>query len=321
MLHIHGGSIVLEKLRAAGLPGEFLEWCDVLCQGPTPAGLDAGAWRAARAAWLDRTFGADGGRDPLDRLTTQDRALERAGEHDEVVLWFGPDWFCQAILVHLLPRLAGGGAKLSLICIGSHPGVDDGRGCTLAFLSGEQLHRLFEHRPAVTDAQLALARHARDAMCAPTPEPLFQLTREKTSALSFLGAGLRRQLQEFPSPHVGLGLTEFRILEVLGGKTLPFRELFDGVANQEERRWITDLMLWGMIRELAGGPVPLLTVDTADRFLDARIRLAQHGRDVLAGRADAIIVRGIDKWIGGVHLNGSAVWRWDDRARRLLREP
>lgn len=39
MIHVHGGSALLDKLGAAAIPGERLEWCDVLCQGPTPAGL------------------------------------------------------------------------------------------------------------------------------------------------------------------------------------------------------------------------------------------------------------------------------------------
>lgn len=320
MLHIHGGSTVLDKLKAAGLPGEFLGWCDVLCQGPTPAGLDPDAWRAARAAWLDQTFGQPDSRSNLERLVAQDQTLDRAGDHDEVVLWFGPDWFCQAILIHLLPRLAGSAAKLSLISIGSHPGVDDGKSCTLAFLSEEQLQRLFEHRPAVTDAQIALAQRAWDALCAPAPESVLHLTHENTAALPFLGPGLGRHLQEFPAPRVGLGLSEFRILEALGGRTFDFEELYEGVARQEERRWVTDLMLWGLVRELAGGPAPLLAVAPADRFIDSRIRLTESGRDVLAGRADAILLRGIDKWIGGVHLHGTAVWRWDDSAKQLIRE-
>ena len=323
MLHIHGGSIVLENLKAAGIPGEFLEWSDVLCEGPTPAGLDGAAWRATRAAWLQRlvTNGDYTGRPPLERLEAQDQALERAAEHDEVVLWFGPDWFCQAILIHLLPRLAGRVAKLSLVSVGKHPGVDDRRGCTLCYLTGEHLEPLFQHRPAVTVAQVGLASRAWTALCEPTPEALVGLMHEDTATLPFLGAGIKRHLQEFPSPLVGLGLSEFLTLEVLGGRTLAFVELFPRVAEREERIWMTDLMMWRLVRDLAAGPAPLLSIEPAERFLKSAIRLTQHGRDVLGGRADAIRVRGIDKWIGGVHLNATAVWRWDDRAKRLIREP
>ena len=37
MLHVRCGSDILDDLRAAGVPGEFLVWADPLSQGPTRA--------------------------------------------------------------------------------------------------------------------------------------------------------------------------------------------------------------------------------------------------------------------------------------------
>ena len=104
MLHVHGGSVLLDRLRTAGVPGAFLEWCDVLCQGPTPAAVTATEWRDIRARFLDDASGPHG--NVHERLVAQDAALARGlAEHDEVVLWFSADWFCQAILLCLLARL------------------------------------------------------------------------------------------------------------------------------------------------------------------------------------------------------------------------
>jgi hypothetical protein len=39
---------------------------------------------------------------------------------------------------------------------------------------------------------------------------------------------------------------------------------------------------------------------------------------VLAGEADHVRLNGIDRWLGGVHLEGDeAAWRWDAAAGRL----
>jgi hypothetical protein len=46
-------------------------------------------------------------------LAAQDAVLARASEHDEVVLWFGPELFCQAILVRLLAELPDAATGLS----------------------------------------------------------------------------------------------------------------------------------------------------------------------------------------------------------------
>lgn len=43
------------------------------------------------------------------------------------------------------------------------------------------------------------------------------------------------------------------------------------------------------------------------------------GRRILGGEADRIVLRGIERWIGGVRLSGHRVgWRWDGRTGKLV---
>ena len=43
------------------------------------------------------------------------------------------------------------------------------------------------------------------------------------------------------------------------------------------------------------------------------LQLTDAGRAVLAGEADHVAICGVDRWIGGVHLQGRDVpWRWDE---------
>ena len=52
------------------------------------------------------------------------------------------------------------------------------------------------------------------------------------------------------------------------------------------------------------------------------LRLTTTGAQVLAGEADQIAVNGIDRWIGGVHLQGRHVpWRWDDGTEAIVHLP
>ena len=49
--------------------------------------------------------------------------------------------------------------------------------------------------------------------------------------------------------------------------------------------------------------------------------LTLEGRAVLDGRSDRVMVCGIDRWLGGVHLEGHAVpWRWDAERGRIIRQ-
>lgn len=52
------------------------------------------------------------------------------------------------------------------------------------------------------------------------------------------------------------------------------------------------------------------------------MRLTGTGARVLAGEADHIALNDIDRWIGGVHLQGHRVpWRWDDGTETIIHLP
>jgi len=75
---------------------------------------------------------------------------------------------------------------------------------------------------------------------------------------------------------------------------------------------------------MAGARVPLLVVDSGGRPVDRHtgLRLTDAGARVLAGEADHVSLNGVDRWIGGVHLQGDgARWRWDDGTESLVERP
>jgi hypothetical protein len=52
------------------------------------------------------------------------------------------------------------------------------------------------------------------------------------------------------------------------------------------------------------------------------VRLTDTGWRVLAGQADQVVLNGIDRWIGGVHLHGDRVpWRWYDGTETIVHLP
>jgi hypothetical protein len=52
------------------------------------------------------------------------------------------------------------------------------------------------------------------------------------------------------------------------------------------------------------------------------VQLTDAGARVLAGEGDQIALNGIDRWIGGVHLQGHHVpWRWDDGTETIIGVP
>jgi hypothetical protein len=206
MLHIRCGTDILWKLDDAGVPGRKLSWSDPLCEGPVPS-ADRASLRPVRAAWLSRHYGVSHDADLKD-LVEADKVVDEAGTQDEVVLWFEADLFDQAILLHLLPRLAdacGNATRLSLVTLHEYPGMK--RFIGLGQLSAPQLSELFQRRVDVTAGMIGAAREAWSAWVHPTPERLADIAARATSPLTYLPAAARRMLEQLPDVRTGLSRT------------------------------------------------------------------------------------------------------------------
>ena len=324
LLHVLNGDVVGDKLRAVGIPGTLAVWADVLHEGPVPADLPPERMREVRARHI-----AASGYAPyeavMEKLAEWDAGLARFREFDEVVLWFEHDLFDQLLLARHLDWLAGedrGDVKVALILVGAWPGIEPFLG--LGQLSPDQLASLLDTRQRVTARQLEIGHAAWRAFTAPEPEGMERFLEIDSAPLPFLAPALRRHLQEFPWTRDGLSRTERTILEEVERGTTEPVTLFRAVQGREDRFFLGDVSFWRIVREMADARAPLLHLTTTphgDRGIpDGEVRLTDAGRDVLGGRADAVHLNGIDRWLGGVHLRGEeSDWRWDEDLGKLRR--
>jgi hypothetical protein len=313
-LHVTNGDIVVDLLRRAGLAGHALAWADVLHEGPVPGGLDDGGLRRVRAEFL---AGADGV-DPAPvrrRFEERDRALA-ANRDGRYQLWFEADLYDQLQVAQILPRLAELGVapeRVTLVCIGEHPGIAHFGG--LGQLEPDQLPALLGVATPLTAEALDLGAAAWAALRAPDPAGLGRVAASRSPELRFLGEAFDRLGREYPSTRDGLSLTERRILAATPAGGAPAGEVFGRVGEREARPFLADLFCFWIMARLAGARVPLLELDPPGGRVVAGTRLAltAAGRRVLAGEADHVALNGIDRWVGGVHLRGPAArWRWDE---------
>jgi hypothetical protein len=287
-VHVHGGSVLLGRLAHARLPGGRLEWSEVLCDGPTPAAVDADAWYDLRAGHLAQMLPA-GAHDALrERLAAQDRALAAMSVSAEIVLWFGPELFCQVLLMKLAAWLDGRATRASLVGPGDLPGRP---GCSVGQMDEAELTAAFAARVPVDQATRTLARRAWDAFTDASPAALPQLLADASvdwTTLPYLGDALRRHLQERPAPEDGLAASERLVLRALAeGAPSPFV----AVAAAEARPWLTDTLYAATLRRLASGNAPLVTLGAG--ATDAQLTPRAH--EVLAGR---------DRWVTPPRWNG-----------------
>lgn len=301
----------------------MVPWRDALHEGPVPAGISADELDRVRARfimsvrWADDSF--------VRRAFAERNAALSDSSLDEIVLWFEHDLYDQLQLLQIMDRLAGHTSRrVTLIEVGEFPGVAKFVG--LGQLSSSQLASLFDHRRDVTPEMSVLARQAWSAFRSSDPIALEGLLKSETFELPFLQDAILRHLEEFPSTENGLGRTDRQLLEAARGDRA-LRHLFNSSQRAEERAYMGDSIVRWRLRQLSGGSLPLLTGrarrlafdDEGDDFWDQEAVLTPSGRAVLEGKEDAVRLRGLDRWFGGVHLLGrTAAWRWSKSDRRLM---
>lgn len=317
MLHVRCGTDILWKLDEAGIPGRKVSWSDPLCLGPVPF-ADRERLRPVRARWLQAEFGIRNPSD-LDDLVEADRAVDTAGDHDEIVLWFEADLFDQAILVHLLDRLGhllDTPTRLTLVTLHEMPGMQ--RFIGLGQLSPAQLGSLFPKRVAVTREMVHAAREAWKAWTAPTPELLQRIATDTTNPLPYLPAAVRRLLEELPDTRTGLGRTERTGLELMARGPTTLFDAFRGTQDLEPRPWLGDTMFFDILRPLGQGSTPLISFEgtwpsAMDQGENPRITATAAGRSVLAGEANWQALGAPGRWVAGTELgHGRTAWRYTD---------
>src|SRR5687767_3932646 len=315
-------------MREAGIAGEILPWRDVLHDGPVPRDLTLAELSSVRATYL-ASAGAAQFNELAQDFIARDTLLERLPEFERVVLWFEWDLYDQLQLIQILDTIARRAATLDTA---KRPPIDHvSFAGYLGNLAPERFPALYHERRPVTPEMLDLGQAAWHAFTSPDPTKIIALVAEGTEDLEFLKGALWRLLEELPSTRNGLARSEQQLLEGLAAGISRFGETFRYAAEREERIYCGDSSAASYIERLSRGATPLVVYPSGERvhapqteaqtreFHNAELVLTDAGREVLAGRQDWIRLGGTDRWLGGVHLDGSnARWRWDGDSRRVI---
>jgi len=228
------------------------------------------------------------------------------------VLWFEQDLFCAVNLWYVLRWFAHHQAPRDLTLV--YPPLDEMRG--LGTRVPVQLSALFAERRRVAPSALTLGVQAWEAYTAANPRAAAALAARDDDSLPFVREAFGLHCARFPSVASGLNEIETATLAELEGGPKAFGQLFRGVTADPRgaRHGMGDVQLAGCVR----GLLSLVTV-SGRNVTTAEIAITAMGRKVLGGRRDWPSVRGLDVWLGGVHLEGDRPrWRWDGAHRRLL---
>ena len=268
--------------------GTFLPWQDVLHEGPVRSGLALEELSRERAAFVAHV-GWGSLSEVNASFAARDAAFRRAGEHDEIVLWFEHDLYDQLQLVQVLDGLSAlRGPPISMVCEAEY----------LGNMTPQRAAELFALRSPVLRRHFQEAQAAWNAFRSPDPRELEKLHPQ---ALPFLEAALRRHLQELPWTTDGLSLLERRVLRALERGPLAFPELFKAV--QEDPAFLADAVLAWHLERLQ---YERLIEGWGKHWRSKDWRLSGKSRSQRAPR-----------WLGGYQVRDASL-RWDPASAAVV---
>ena len=258
-LHVANGHCTTELIERAGLPGRTSIWADALHDGPVPD-VDDDQLIRVRAEFI--ADGLDVGADEVAaNLRSWRAAVDADNRYSELVLWFEHDLFDQLNLIQLLSRISRDrpvSKPASLVSIDRYPGHPNFKG--LGQLQPSDIAALYQRRQRVTPQQYAVAASAWDAFRSGNRARLVALLHDDTSALPFLGAALRRFLDEGPSGSEALSRSERRLIEQLQHGPVDIHRAFAAMHDGETAYYITDSSFWAMVERLSRRSPALIDV-------------------------------------------------------------
>ncbi|HYH79168.1 MAG TPA: hypothetical protein VEX86_05205, partial [Longimicrobium sp.] len=167
----------------------------------------------------------------------------------------------------------------------------------------------------------ALGAAAWNAFRSPDPNAIAALLAEHTLELPYLADALTRHLQQFPSTANGLSRSEHQALQVISRGAGTMGDAYVASHHEvEDPIWLGDATFANYLETLASAARPLVTITPGEHDQMRRaVGLTDTGRAVLEGREDHVRLNGIDRWLGGVQLQGrESAWRWNADARALV---
>lgn len=247
-LHITNGNSLTNYLHELDFEGDFLTWQEMLCEGPTEAGIDSKVFIKKRKQFLNDFYNIEiNEQEFIEEL----QLLDNSNNYDEIILWFEYDLFCHINLIAVLSLIHQREitSPLYLVCSGRIEGEIDLKG--LSELSSEQLMSHYKNKIILTNEDKNLALTLWRTYCG-KDHNLFKPYITQKSSFKYLSNCLKAHLKRFPDAKTGLNDLEHNVLEIIKSKEVKSRNhLLGYVLNYQGYYGYGDLQILRMIDKLS----------------------------------------------------------------------
>ncbi len=311
----YGESTALSFSRFNRSPGTVI-FHEAMATGP--AVLPSETLHHVRAQYLAGAFDASY-ESCLDKWRLFDSEITSLRSEDELVCWFGNDFFCQIAFIYVLVELGQtSNRNLSLVSPGA---IDDGFYC-FADLPPAEMNDRLQKRVPIAAIDLQHAAIAWHLYADPDPRCLNAVFDGSIDLGQRFARVLELHANRFPRARGKLGITERSILHGLRAGPLLFSELFLDVSQKTRDYTWGDTQIRNLCWRLVMSEPALIEVtDLEDgpasrsALTTAHLALTDSGRALLNGELSEYSTE--KYWLGGCEMTENSPWCWDPSARRI----
>ncbi len=182
----------------------------------------------------------------------------------------------------------------------------------LANMTVDEILPLLPKRRNATPAVFKSARRSWQRFTSESPADLYAGAGEDAIGLPFLRAALVRLCEEYPWQRDGLSRSQRQALSAVAQGAARREDLYARAQGREEAHFLSERAFGRLLDDLGRAEGALVEEE------EGRLVATALGRRVIAGDANWLDERPIDRWIGGVHLLPGRVTFWDDDAARFV---
>lgn len=212
-LHITNGDEITNKINQLELPGDFIVWREMLCEGPTLPILDSQEFYELRKDFLNRTYNILP-QDYENQFIEELNKLSISNGYDEIVLWFEFDLFSHINMLAVISHLLENKKKTPVYLVCSKRLANEKEFIPISQLPLKHLKNHFDARILLNEEDLELAALMWQLYNGDNPQKLISHIKKETN-FEYLSSCIRAHIERFPNAASGLNSLEKNVLKLI----------------------------------------------------------------------------------------------------------
>ncbi|MDX1544735.1 MAG: DUF1835 domain-containing protein [Christiangramia sp.] len=303
-LHIVNGDSLAEQVNELNLPGEFIIWRELLCEGPTLKEIDQEFYKV-RKKFLRQAYSISA-ENYEDRFISEVKRLKAFNDYDSVILWFEFDLFCHINMLAAINLLfeKKKHTPISLVCSRKLPGEKEFQ--PLSLLSLKELKNHFDNRIQLNDDDIEVALLIWELYCSNNPMKLKPQIKTNTN-FEYLSSCIRAHIERFPNSITGINSLERNVLKLIESHDIVNKNHLLGYALQYQGYYgYSDTQMQRLLDKLS----------IFYEYREGNIILTEKGKQVLKGEKNFYRDLKNDEYFGGARMYD---FLYESESHRLLK--